>query len=581
MKNSILLIFIIAISFFSCNTKSSKNTINNHKKGELVAIKGDKYYGGVFRINETEYFRSLYPLNITEVVGHRIINQVYEGLVSLDQATLEIKPCLASSFEVKDSARTYVFHIRKGVKYHDDACFKNGKGREIDASDFKYCLDKVCEADVNNQGYWIFQSLVIGADEYYKSTQGKNPLKGGVSGIQVLNDSTIQIQLIKPFASFLAKMATPFTAVFPKEASDMYGMKMREHCVGTGPFRIKAIEQDESVFLERNPDYWGIDSFGNQLPYLDAVKFSFIKDDKIEMLSFADDKLEMKYRIPLDMFDEVISPEGNLTKAYSRFQKQETIEMSTQYYGFLHVDSIFKNVNVRKAFCYAVDREKLCKYTIHGQGVPAIHGLVPPCFPGFDWAGIKGYTFDPKLAREYLAKAGYANGKGFPNITLQLNSGGGRNVSVAEAVKKMLEETLNIKVSLNQVVWAQHSENIETAKCQFWRLGWVADYPDPENYLNLMNGANVPKTIKEKAYINSFRYTNNAYDVLYQKANQTINTEARNLLYKEADQMGMDDAVMMCLFHDKQFRLIQPYVRNFPQNAMEYRLLRETWLVPH
>jgi peptide/nickel transport system substrate-binding protein len=109
----------------------------------------------------------------------------------------------------------------------------------------------------------------------------------------------------------------------------------------------------------------------------------------------------------------------------------------------------------------------------------------------------------------------------------------------------------------------------------------VADYPDPENYLNLMNGANVPKTIKEKAYINSFRYTNNAYDVLYQKANQTINTEARNLLYKEADQMGMDDAVMMCLFHDKQFRLIQPYVRNFPQNAMEYRLLRETWLVPH
>jgi peptide/nickel transport system substrate-binding protein len=358
-------------------------------------------------------------------------------------------------------------------------------------------------------------------------------------------------------------------------------MKMREHCVGTGPFRIKAIEQDESVFLERNPDYWGIDSFGNQLPYLDAVKFSFIKDDKIEMLSFADDKLEMKYRIPLDMFDEVISPEGNLTKAYSRFQKQETIEMSTQYYGFLHVDSIFKNVNVRKAFCYAVDREKLCKYTIHGQGVPAIHGLVPPCFPGFDWAGIKGYTFDPKLAREYLAKAGYANGKGFPNITLQLNSGGGRNVSVAEAVKKMLEETLNIKVSLNQVVWAQHSENIETAKCQFWRLGWVADYPDPENYLNLMNGANVPKTIKEKAYINSFRYTNNAYDVLYQKANQTINTEARNLLYKEADQMGMDDAVMMCLFHDKQFRLIQPYVRNFPQNAMEYRLLRETWLVPH
>lgn len=582
MKKIVGLFLLIWLFLLSCNDNTSKKrAINNHKKGELVAIKGNKYYGGVFRINESEYFRSLYPLNITEVGGHRIINQIYEGLICLDQATLAIKPCLASSYEVKDSARTYIFHLRKGVYFHDDPCFPSGKGRLVTAADFKYCLDKLCEADVNNQGYWIFQNLVVGADAYYQSTQIHKPLAGGVSGVEVLNDSTIQIKLLKPFASFLAKMATPFAAVFPKEAVEMYGMKMREHCVGTGPFRIKAIEQDESVFLERNPAYWGVDSFGNQLPYLDAIKFSFIKDDKVEMLSFVDKKLEMKYRIPLDMFDEVIGSDGSLTKKYSSFQKQETIEMSTQYYGFLHVDPIFKDINVRKAFCYAVDREKLCKYTIHGQGVAAIHGLVPPCFPGFDWASIKGYTYDPKLAREYFAKAGFPNGKGFPTITLQLNSGGGRNISVAEAVKKMLEETLNITVNLNQVVWAQHSENIETGKCQFWRLGWVADYPDPENYLNLMNGVNVPKSLKEKAYINSFRYVNPAYDLLYQKANQTIDVASRNVLYQQADQMGMDDAVMMCLFHDKQFRLIQPYVHNFPQNAMEYRVLRETWLSPH
>lgn len=566
----------------SCSDQSNKSQrVNNHKKGELVPINGGKYYGGVFRINESEYFRSLYPLNITEVGGHRIVNQIYEGLICLNQGTLAIEPCLATSYEVKDSAKTYVFHLRQNVFFHDDPCFPGGKGRLVTAKDFKYCLDKICEADVNNQGYWIFQSLVVGADAYYESTKKKKALAGGVSGIQILNDSTIQIKLIKPFASFLAKMATPFAAVFPKEAVDLYGIKMREYCVGTGPFKIKTIEQDESVFLERNPNYWGKDSFGNALPYLDAIKFSFIKDDKVEMLSFVNQKLEMKYRIPLDMFDEVIGSDGNLTKEYSKFQKQETIEMSTQFYGFLHADKIFKDVNVRKAFCYAVDREKLCKYTIHGQGVPATHGLVPPCFPGFDWASIKGYNFNPTLAKEYLAKAGFPNGKNFPAITLQLNSGGGRNISVAEAVKKMLEETLNIKINLNQVVWAQHSENIETGKCQFWRLGWVADYPDPENYLNLMNGANVPKTIKEKAYINSFRYVNPAYDELYQKANQTVDNDLRNQMYERADQLGVDDAVMMNLFHDKQFRLIQPYVHNFPQNAMEYRVLRETWLEPH
>lgn len=564
----------------ACIPKENK-TINNHKKGELEKINGNRYYGGVFRINESEYFRSLYPLNITEVVGHRIINQVYEGLVSLNQASLAIEPCLAHTFEITDSAKTYTFHLRKNVYFHDDPCFPNGKGRCMTAIDVKYCLDKLCEADVNNQGFWIFQNLVVGANEQFEASQAGKAIPGGVSGIQAPNDSTIIIRLNKPFASFLAKMATPFASVFPKEAVEYYGIKLREHAVGTGPFRIKSVEHDESVFLERNPSYWGIDSFGNRLPYLDAIKFSFIKDDKVEMLSFTSGKIEMKYRIPFDMFEEVVDKNGLLTKEYNRFQLQQTTEMSTQYYGFLHMDSIFKNIHVRKAFCYAVDREKLCKYTIHGQGVPATHGLVPPCFPGFRWEEINGYTFNPARAREELAIAGYPDGKGFPTITLQLNSGGGRNISVAEAVKKMLEETLHIRIDLNQVVWAQHSENIETAKCQFWRLGWVADYPDPENYLNLMNGANVPKSIKEKAYINSFRYINPSYDLLYQKANQTIDAEMRNRLYEQADQMGVDDAVMLNLYHDKQFRLIQPYVRNFPQNAMEYRLLRDTWIVPH
>ncbi len=579
LPNSIVLLtLMIAFFIVSCNSKKSEKP---HKKGELVLINGGKYYGGVFRINETEYFRSLYPLNITEVVSHRIINQVYEGLVSLNQATLDIEPCLAESYIVSENATIYTFKIRKGIRFQNDPCFKNGVGREVTAKDFKYCLDKLCEADVNNQGYWVFQNLVIGADEYFQSTINKKPLFSGVAGIVVLDTYTIQISLIRPFASFLAKLATPFTAVFPREAIEMYGLEMREHAVGTGPFQIKAIENDESVFLERNPNYWGKDSFGNQLPYLDAIKFSFLHEDKVEMMEFAAGKLEMKYRIPLDMFSEVIDNRGVLTKEYAKFQVQEKIEMSTQFYGFLHSEAPFNNINVRKAFCYAIDREKLCKYTIHGQGVPATHGLVPPCFNGFNWESIKGYNYDPIRAKEFLSKAGYPNGEGFPLITLQLNSGGGRNANVAEAIKKMLEETLNIKIELNQVVWAQHSENIETGKCKFWRLGWVADYPDPENYLNLMNGLNVPKDPKDKAYINSFRYVNLAYDNIYNKANQTVDQVERNKLYGLADQMGADDAVMMNLFHDKQFRLLQPYVKDFPQNAMEYRILKSTYFVPH
>lgn len=571
-KLACLLVLFAGIS--SCNNGKSD------RKGALHEMPGGKYYGGVFRMNESEYFRSLYPLNITEVVGHRIVNQVYEGLICLDQADLHIKPCLADSWNISPDARIYTFYLHKGVKFHDDPCFPSGKGREVKAADFKKSLDRLCETDPNNQGFWVFQDLVSGADAYHKSCEEKKPLKGGVSGIEVLDEYTLRIMLDRPFASFLAKLATPFCYVIPEEAIQRYGMEMREHAVGTGPFRVKRIVQDESVFLERNPDYWGKDSFGNKLPYLDAVKYSFIKEDKVEMFEFENGKLDMKYRIPLDMFETVIGQDGKLTKDYQKFQLQSTVEMSTQYYGFLHQDKIFKDVNVRKAFCYAVDREKLCEYTIKGQGVPASSGLVPPCFRDFHNKNVKGYSYDANKAKAALEKAGYPDGKGFPEITLQLNSGGGRNINVAEAVKKMIEETLNIKINISQMVWAQHSENIETGKANFWRLGWVADYPDPENYLNLLYGIHVPKTLNEKAYINSFRYVNADYDKIFKEAIQTVNDSVRNHLYEMADQKAMDDAVMLCLFYDKQFRLIQPNVRNFPQNPMEYRLLRETYFVP-
>ena len=134
IKRTYCLTFMCLFLIFSCQ---NKKTIANHKKGELVLASGGKYYGGVFRINETEYFRSLYPLNITEVVSHRIINQVYEGLVSLNQSTLDVEPCLAESYTVSKGATVYVFNIRKGVHFQDDPCFVAGKGREITSKDFK------------------------------------------------------------------------------------------------------------------------------------------------------------------------------------------------------------------------------------------------------------------------------------------------------------------------------------------------------------------------------------------------------------------------------------------------------------
>ncbi len=571
MKSSLALVSCLLLVFLS-------SCINNKGKNqdfELSKVPNTSaFYGGVFRLNETEYYRSLMPINVTEVVGHRITNQIYEGLVMLDPKNLEIKPCLADSWIISPDALTYTFYLRHGVLFHKDPCFENERQREFNAYEVKSSFDRVCKPAPFNQGYWIFQGLVKGADECYNGSTSH------VSGVTILDSFKIEVKLIKPFAPFLAKLSTPFCFIIPSKAFEVYGGELRYLAVGTGPFMLKRTIPDEAVFLQKNPEYWGKDNSGNRLPYLNAIKFSFIKDEKVEMLEFENGNLEMKYRLPLDMYDQILDKNLKLTSAYSKFQLQSAIEMSTQYYGFLHTDTVFNNALVRKAFCFAVDRVSLCKYTIKGQGVPAMYGLVPPVFVDYPFKQIKGYSFNPELARDLLKKAGYPNGKGFPAITLQINSGGGRNLQVAEAVKKMIEENLNIQVNISQLNWAQHSENIETSKSTFWRLGWIADYPDPENYLNLCYSIHVPDDPQAKAYINSFRYKSALYDSLFVNANKEIDDSLRNLLLMQCDQKIVDDAVMLNLYHDQQFRLLQSWVHNFPQNPMEYRTFRDVYLSP-
>lgn len=548
--------------------------------GGLKQAEGGRYYGGVFRMNEVEYYRSLYPLNVTEVTSHRITNQIYEGLVHFNQADLTIVPALAESWEVDSNATIFTFKIRKGVHYHDDPCFEGGKGREVTANDFKYCFTKLCESDVNNQGSWVFEGKVKGCEEYLASTMNGSPLPEGVTGVQVIDDYTLRIELVKPFAGFLNLLALPFTAVFPEEAVNKYGVDMRQKTVGTGPFFIKAQQDDNNVILSRNPNYWGKDEFGNQLPYMDGMKITFIKDRKTELLEFTQGNLDMMYRLPLEMTEDVVSKEDELTDKYAKYTLQVMPSLAVQYYGFQHKSDLFSNMDVRKAFNYAIDRKKIVEYTLKGAGTPGNHGIVPPGAAGYDAKSIQGYEHDPAKAREHLEKAGYKNGEGFPQITLQINSGGGTNEQVAEAVQKMLKEVLNVDVTITAMPFAQHLENLETGKALFWRSGWIADYPDPENFLNLFWSVHIPPKLEDKSYLNSTRYTSPEFDAIFEEALRTVDAEERNALYLKAEQIMMDDAAIIPIYYYRDHRLLQPDVKNFPQNAMEYRNFRDVYFVP-
>ncbi|MES2619329.1 MAG: ABC transporter substrate-binding protein [Bacteroidota bacterium] len=570
----------LAVMLFTVAILSSCGSGGKKSSSEKREAQGGVKYGGVFRFNETEFFKSIYPLGITEVVGHRITNQIYEGLVHFNQKDLTVDPLLAESWDVDSTATVYTFHLRKGVVFHDDACFTDGKGREITARDFEYCFDLLCTPDPKNNGFTFYRDLLKGANDLYTARERKQPDADAKAawGVKVIDDYTLQITLVKPFADFLNRLALPFVTVFPKEAVEKYKGDILNHAVGTGPFVVKAMKTDEAVVMARNEKYWGKDEFGNQLPYMDGIKVSFIKEDKTEMMELIKGNLDMKYRLPFSMIDDIIDENKNLKGEYQKFQLQITPEYAIQFYGFLIPDKIFQNKDVRLAFNYAIDRAKITDFTAKGEGIPAFNGFVPLGIPGYDNAQVKGYSFDPKKAKELFAKAGYPGGKGFPKVTLEINSGGGRNLDVAETIKSMLSENLGITVELSQVVWAQHTNNVETGKTNFWRFGWVADYPDPNNFLNLFYGKNVPATMEEAAYTNPTRYINKEYDALYEKVLVTNNPAERNKLYAQLDQIIVDDAPVLLIYYSMNRRLLHPYVKNFPNNGMEYRSFREVWL---
>lgn len=564
----------IVFAFLISGCSENNNTENNDKKR---VAKGDPVYGGVFRMNEIENFSSLFPLSVTDVYSNHITSQVYQGLLRLDPKTLEPKPCLAKSYEANEEATAFIYHLRDSVFFHDDKCFEGGNGRLMTAQDVKFSLDKICAADPLNKIYWLFKDKVKGAGKYYQSTQLGEPLEGGVPGIKVLNDSTIKIILSKPFAGFNNIMAHYGAAIFPKEAFDMYGRKLRVNGVGTGPFKIKTVKEDDAVVLTRNDNYWEKDEHGNQLPYLDGVKISFIKEKKTELNEFKKGNLDMISKLPVEEIQNIMGSLDEAKKGEEKNFRIQTVNgLSTQYYGFLTTSDIFSDVKVRKAFNYAIDREKLVINVMQGNGTPAIHGFVPK-FPGYPIESVEGYKFNIDRARELIEEAGYPNGKGFPKVTLQLNSGGTTNELLAQAIQSMINENLGIDIQLDILPINQHQNKVETGMTNFWRLGWVADYADPEIFLNQFYSIHVPDNKNESAIMNSFRYKNKTFDRVFEKALAEQDPQRRMQLFAQADQIVINDAVIMPIYYDDYDRLVNKNVENLPLNSMNYVSLTRTY----
>lgn len=575
-----LLASVLTIGLASCSSCSDEKK-DNHNSEEG---KGGVYMGGVMRMNEVEAFKSLNPIAVNEIVGFHIGTQLFEGLVKFDQSDLSLQPAIARSWESNENQTEWTFHIRQGVMFHPDACFADGKGRVLTAKDVKFCFDKLCTADPNNAQFDVtFKDRVIGANEAFDASKaGKNL---AVSGIKVVNDTTLTISLKSPFAGFLNIIAMPGCWIYPQEALTKYGLDLRIHPVGTGPFQLETVKEGEVVIMKKNPNYYGVDKDGNKLPYLDGLKYTFIREKKAEILEFKSGNLDMVYRLPPEIFHDIM---GDLEHAKDRktdFQILSSPAFNTNFLGFNLAGTVFTKKETRLAFNYAIDRHKITDFTLQGEGTSGDYGMVPyvDAFEkdGYDFKGLKGYKFDVAKAKEYLKQAGYPDGKGFPKVTLQINSGGGdRNGLIAEVVQKMLKENLNVDISINIVPFAEHIEQITSGKSDFFRFAWIADYPDPETFLTLFYGKHVPANANEKSFINYFRFKNARFDSLFGASFTEPDKAKRYALLSKAEQVVLDEAPFMPIFYDENYRLEQLNVRNFPENAMNYMDLSVVYLIP-
>lgn len=548
-----LIVGLILIS--SCSESEEK---------QRVAVGGPRY-GGEFRFMSSEKISDLLPANATDVYNQRVTNQIFETLLKIDPKDYSVQPLLAESYTVSADQKEYTFSIRKGVYFHDDACFSANQGREITAEDVKFSLEFACSGLPENETSGLLISRIKGAKEFNAKTK-KSLGNNHVSGIKVLNSQTVSIELEDVCVTFDKILTHSNLAIFPQEAYDKYGKKLGKHPVGTGPFKLKTWTNDK-IELERNDNYWRKDIHGNQLPFLDKIILTYSTDKKEELLAFRAQKIDLVTELPVEEIDNVL---GTLEEAQAgknvKHRMDAVSSLSLTYFGFKHDVAPFSDVKVRKAFNIALDRDDLVDNWMRGEGYAMNNGFVPP-IEGYSSEKVRGFKQNVEQAKALLAQAGYPNGKNFPEVTLYVNAKQGSVIhELAKGVKAQLKQNLNVDIQIYVCSIEEREAAIKSGKALMWRSGWVADYPDAENFLDLFYSKNTQSSVSA---VSLMKYKNPQFDELFKASLKEKDANKRDNLLVKCDQIIVDDAVVMPLMNDDFFTMIHSKFREFSSNSME------------
>jgi oligopeptide transport system substrate-binding protein len=473
-----------------------------------------------------------------EMTSHEYIAQIFSGLVRLDD-NLDVVPDIASRWEISSDNKTYAFYLREDVKFQD--------GRAVTAADFKYSWERACNPTTGSNVAALYLGDIAGVGDVLAGKTGE------IAGVRVVDDHTLEVSLDAPRAYFLYKL-TYSTALVVDRNNVEQGSDWWLHPNGTGPFKLKQWIQGSSLILERNDLYYG------QKAGVERVEFQLFAG--IPMNMYENGEVDVA-GVSVVYYDRVTDPAGPFYD-----QLQVSPELSFSFIGFNCAEPPFDDVNIRRAFTHAVDKDKIISLVFRDL-VEKADGILPPGIPGYD-ESLVGLDFDIDKARELIALSGYGDVANLPPITITTTGYGGGISSSLSAIIAQWRENLGVEVEVRMLEPERYLYHLKQEKDQMYEMGWIADYPHPQDFLEILfrtgNDANYGE------------YSNVEVDSQLEAAALESDDALSLEMYRQIEKMLVDDAACLPLWFDMNYTLVKPYVEGYELNPMGFAWLNRVRL---
>lgn len=532
----------------------------------------------------TTKIKTMDPAQSQDAYSSAEIVKVYETLVQYApyKRPYVLEPMLADGMpSVSKDGLTYTFKIKKGILFHDDAAFPNGKGRELTAKDFEYSLKRLADPKTQSTGFWILEGRIRGLDEWHKklSAEGAGPAnyEDVIEGLQATDAHTLVIKLKEPYPQLLNALAMPYASAVAREVVEKYGQEFFNKAVGTGAFILTSYNPNDLITYKKNPNYWGKypadgpspEDAGKQLPLVDGVNVRIITESQPRWLHFMKGEID-SIAIPKDNFAQAVKVlDPNKPSNVENLELLPELKAKNiQLYGEVGLDFTytafnlesdvvpqFKDKRVRQAISLAYDESEAIRL-FYNNAATGAHGAIPPGISGYDPAWRSPYrSGDIDKARKLLADAGYPGGKGFPVIPFD-NLADSTSRQQAEYLQKQLDK-IGLKIKVESNTWPAMLKRIQQRQAQLWGIAWGADYPDAENFLQLFYGKNATPGGMNASY-----YKNPEFDKLFEKARILPDSPARTEMYKKLNRMIAEDCPVIFGVHRLVVALRHDWVKN-------------------